>query len=220
MKTIRLAIIDRQPIFLEGLSSVLNQVSNMEVAVTAQTTDEMFVRLKRGTAHVLLTDINVTQKNSLSIIPEFKERYPRLKIITLSPHKQHKLVKDVIEIGSNGYLLKSTTKEELLAGIHQVIQGKTYIDTNIRIPIQNGEIDYSKSLPVRKQFLKEHKLTRREVDIISLIAQSYTNKEMAALLHISEFTVKTHRRNLKRKLRLSNTSDIVRFALQTGILQS
>jgi len=220
MKTIRLAIIDHQPIFLEGLSSVLSKVSDMEIVVTTQTAREMFVRLKRGAVHILLTEINSTQKNSLSIIPEFKERYPRLKIITLSPYKQHKLVEDVIENGANGYLLKSTTKEELITGIHQVIRGETYIDTNIRIPIQSGKIDYSKSLPVRKQFLEDHNLTRREVDIISLIAQSYTNKEMAALLHISEFTVKTHRRNLKRKLRLSNTSDIVRFAFQTGIYQS
>jgi len=217
MRTIRLAIIDRQPIFLEGLSSVLSKISDMEIAATAQTAREMFVRLKRGAAHVLLTDINFTQKNALDIIPKFKERYPRLKIITLSPYKQRKLAEEVIEIGGNGYLLKSTTKEELINSIHEVAQGKTYIDTNIRIPVQSGEIDYTKSLSARNQFLEDYNLTRREVDIISLISQSYSNKEIANLLHISEFTVKSHRRNIKAKLHLSDTADIVRFAFQTGI---
>jgi len=220
MKTIRLAIIDRQPIFLEGLSAVLSPISDMEIAATAQTAREMFDRLKRGAAHVLLTDINFTQKKGLEIIPEFKQRYPRLKIIALSPHKQRGFAEDVIEKGGDGYLLKSTTKEELVASIHQVVQGEIYIDTSIYVPVQSGKIDYRQSLIAREQFLEEYKLTRREVDIMSLIAQSYTSREIANLLHISEFTVKTHRRNLKKKLRLSKTSDIILFALQTGVVRS
>ncbi len=220
MKTIRLAIIDRQPIFLEGLSAVLSPMSEIEIAATTQTAKEMFARLKRGAAHVLLTDVNFTHKNGLNVIPEFKQRYPRLKIIALSTHKQRGFVDDVIERGGDGYLLKSTTKEELITSIHQVVKGETYIDTSICVPVQSGEIDYTQSPIAREQFLKEHKLTRREVDVISLIAQSYTSKEIANLLHISEFTVKTHRRNLKKKLHLSKTSDIVRFALQTGIVSA
>ena len=217
MNTIRLAIIDRQPIFLEGLSYVLNKISGMEVAVTSQTAKEMFAQLKRGAVHVLLTDISFAQEGGVKIVSEFKERYPRLKVIALSSYKQRKLAENIIENGGDGYILKSTTKEELITGIRQVIQGKTYIDTNIRIAVQSGDIDYTLSLAARNQFLKEYNLTRREVDIISLISQSYSNKEIAEILHISEFTVKAHRRNVKAKLHLSDTVEIVRFAFQAGI---
>lgn len=218
MNTIRLAIIDDHPIFLEGLSSVLNKISGMEIAATTQTAKEMFARLKRGAAHVLLMDVNLTKENGVDvIIPEIKGRYPRLKIIALSAFKQRELAETVLKKGGNGYLLKSTTKEELITSIQQVMQGETYVGKGIYIPVQSGDIDYELSPINRNEFLKKYNLTRREVDIISLIAQAYSNKEIANLLHISENTVKAHRRNLKAKLHFSDAVSIVRFAFQTGI---
>lgn len=191
----------------------------MEIAATAQTASEMYARLKRGAAHVLLMDVNLAKENGVTtIIPEIKGRYPRLKIIALSAYKQRQLAETVIETGGDGYLLKSTTKEELVTSIQQVMQGETYVGKGVHIPIQSGEIDYELSLIYRNEFLKKHNITRREVDIISLIAQAKTNKEIANLLHISENTVKAHRRNLKAKLHLSNTAAITRFAIEKGIV--
>jgi len=197
---------------------MLGQISDMEIAATAQTAKEMFALLKRGAAHVLLMDVSLAKENGVTaLIPEIKRRYPRLKIITLSAFKQRELAETVIETGGNGYLLKSTTKEELVTSIQQVMQGETYLGKGVRIPVQSGEIDYELSLIYRNELLKKYNLTRREVDIISLIAQAYSNKEIANLLHISENTVKAHRRNLKTKLHFSDTANIVRFAFQTGI---
>jgi len=220
MQTVRLAIIESHPIFLEGLSSVLEKTANMEVTATTSTAKEMFVQLKKNTSNMLLMDINFTKKSNLAIVPDFKEKYPDLKIIGLSTYEQPNFIQNAIEKGCNGYITKDSTEAELIQGIHQVSKGKTYISNELLIPVQHGKIDYDKSLHYRTKFLENTELTRREVDIISFIAQSFSNKEIADLLYISEYTVKAHRRNLKAKLNLSNTADITRFAIKTGITRT
>jgi len=191
----------------------------MEVTATTSTVGEMFVRLKKKPSNVLLMDINLTKNSNLGTVPKFKKNYPDLKIIALSIYQQHKFVETVIEEGCHGYILKNSTKTELITGIHQVVQGETYVSKGLYIPSQSGEIDYEKSQHYRTEFLKRHNLTRREVDIISLVVQGHSNKQIAEFLYISEYTVKAHRRNLKAKLHLSNTADLIRFAFQTGIVQ-
>lgn len=217
MQIVRLAIIDSHPIFLEGLSSILKKTSNMEVTATTSTAKEMFVQLKKNASNMLLMDINFTKDSNLSIVPDFKEKYPDLKIIGLSTYEQPNFIQDAIDSGCNGYIAKDSTEAKLIQGIHQVSKGQIYTSNELYIPVQNGKIDYDKPLHYRTQFLENTKLTRREVDIISFIAQSFSNKEIADLLYISEYTVKAHRRNLKAKLHLSNTADITRFAIKTGI---
>ncbi len=217
MQTVRLAIIESHPIFLEGLSSVLEKTSNMEVTATTSTAKEMFVQLKKNISNILLMDINLSKKGNLGKVPRFKTKYPDLKIIGLSDYEQPDFIRDAIDKGCNGYIIKDITQTELIQGIHQVAKGQTYISNELYIPIQSVEIDYDKSLDYRNRFLETTKLTRREVDIISFIAQGYSNKDIADLLYISQYTVKAHRRNLKAKLDLSNTADITRFAIKTGI---
>jgi len=218
MSTVRLAIIDSHPIFLEGLTSILGKVSGIEITATTSTVKDMLVQLKKNTSNMLLMDINLTKTGNLEHVPKFKKNYPDLKIIGLSIYEQQNFIRTAIEDkGCNGYIIKDTTEDELIQGIHQVSKGGIYVSSELYIPVQNGEIDYEKSLHYRTEFLKNNNLTRREVDIISFIAQGYSNKEIANLLYISEFTVKAHRRNLKAKLHLSNAVDITRFAIKTGI---
>lgn len=217
MQAIRLTIIDSHPIFREGLTSILNKVSGIEVTGTTSTVKEMFAQLKKNASNVLLMDIKLTKNSNLAAVPKFKKKYPDLKIIGLSIYEQANFIQKAIDKGCNGYIVKDSTETELIQGIHQVSKGEIYVSNELYIPVQNGEIDYDKSLRYRTEFLKDTKLTRREIDIMSLIAQSFSNKEIANLLYISEYTVKAHRRNLKAKLNLSNTADITRFAIKTGI---
>lgn len=217
MQTVRLSIIESHPIFLEGLSSILEKTANMEVTATTSTAKEMFVQLKKNISNILLMDISLAKKSNLSEVPHFKTQHPDLKIIGLSAYEQPDFIQEVIDKGCNGYITKDTTQAELIQGIHQVSKGQTYVSNELYIPVQNGEVDYNKSIHYRNRFLENTNLTRREVDIISFIAQGYSNKNIADLLYISEYTVKAHRRNLKAKLNLSNTADITRFAIKTGI---
>lgn len=219
MKKIHLAITDSHPIFLEGLSSILGKTSGIEIVASTSTVGEMFARFKEGMAQLLLMDVNHAKVNNLDFVPKFKKNYPDLKIIALSIYNQYKFAEDVIDQGCNGYILKNTTKDDLLRGVHRVMEGEIYMGEGLYIPVQSGKIDYAQSLNNRNKFLNVHNLTRREVDIISLIAQGHSNKEIAQAFYISEHTVKAHRRNLKAKLHLSNTADIVRFAFQTGIVR-
>ena len=218
MRIIHLAIVNQQPIFLEGLCAMLSQIPDMDISATALTAEELFVNLKRGVADVLLTDIHFAEKDSLKIIPEIKRRYPGLKVIVLSSHKQPKLAKDVMDIGGDGFILYGTTQEHLVKGIHKVMNGETYFDGRLRIPVQHGEdIDFDQSFNIREEFLEKYNLSRREADIICLIADGKSNKEIAEICFVSEYTVKAHRRNIKIKLHLANTADIVRFAFETGL---
>lgn len=217
MQTVRLAIIDSHPIFREGLTSILDKVSDIEVIGTTSTAKEMFAQFKKNASNMLLMDINFTKESNLEIVPDFKEKYPDLKIIGLSNYEQPNFIQNAIDKGCNGYIAKDSTEAKLIQGIHQVSKGELYVSNELYIPVQDGKIDYDKSLYYRTRFLEKTKLTRREVDIISFIAQSFSNKEIADFLYISEYTVKAHRRNLKAKLHLSNTADITRFAIKTGI---
>lgn len=217
MQTVRLAIIESHPIFLEGLSSVLEKTANMEVTATTSTAKEMFVQLKKNISNVLLMDINLSKEGNLATVPKFKKNYPDLKIIGLSIYEQPSFIQTAIDNGCDGYIIKDTTEAELIQGICKVSKGQIYVSSEI--PIQNGEIDYEKSLHYRTEFFKNNDLTRRQVDIISLVAQGFSNKEIANLLYISEFTVKAHRRNLKTKLHLYSAVDITRFAIKKGIIR-
>ena len=212
---INLAILDDHELFSQGLKSLLEKESFSKSIQCCRTSDELFGLLKEKSIELLLLDLNLIEEDGLGLIEPIKKVAPGIKIIILTSYDNDQFSRIAVKSGVDAYVLKDFTKEDLVNTINIVMTGNK---------LSQSEVSTKKPKPLRinihylDEFLKRHRLTRREVDIISLIAQGYTNKNIADLFHISDNTVKTHRKNIKRKLKFANTADIVKFAYDTGIL--
>jgi DNA-binding NarL/FixJ family response regulator len=164
--------------------------------------EELLELLKRSSAHLVLLDVSMPNRRGIDVIPEIKKNYPSIKILILTMLNDREFVYHAIAMGANGYALKMDAGPELLAAVEKVREGKTLSD-------QPG-VDWEE---VRRG-LRNPVLTARENQILKLIAEGKSNKEIAEDLFISVFTVKRHRANIMEKLNLRNVSDLVRYAVQ------
>lgn len=161
--------------------------------------------LKNQQPDVILMDINLPDRNGIDLCKELKEKYPSVFIIGLSTFNQQSFIQKMIENGASGYVLKNATQKELKEAIETVIKGMMYLSEDV-------------SQALRKEETPDIVLTRREKEILELIAEGMTNIEIAQKLFISATTVDTHRKNLLSKLKAKNTSSLVRIAAQLQLI--
>src|SRR5439155_14124825 len=157
--------------------------------------------LKMQQPDVLLMDINLPDKSGIDLCKEVKDKYPFVFIVGLSTFNQQGLIEKMIDNGASGYVLKNATQEELIEGIETVMVGKLYFSDEAAQSLRktNSEIPL---------------LTRREKEVLTLIAEGMTNNEIAQSLFISSTTVDTHRKNLLSKFEAKNTASLIRIAAQ------
>ncbi len=213
---INILIIDDHELFSQGLKALLSTEDKFKIAC-CKDSKEMFSLIDKTKFDLILLDLNLSKEDGLALIQPIKNVDSLIKIIILTSFSSHQYSTLAINSGANAFIHKNFSKEELIATINDVLSGKTIIQNQIQ-ESKKENLTYPINPKFLSEFLKSYKLTRREVDIISLIAQGYTNKNIAVFFHISENTVKTHRKNVKRKLKFSSTADIVKFAFDTGIM--
>ena len=161
--------------------------------------------LKQQQPDVILMDINLPDKSGIDLCREVKEKYPFVFIIGLSTFNQQSFIQKMMENGASGYVLKNATQEELLSAIETVSKGKIFMSNEASQVLRNhGNTNIV--------------LTRREKEVLELIAEGMTNNEIAAKLFISSTTVDTHRKNLLSKLEAKNTASLVRIAAQKNLI--
>lgn len=211
MPPYHILLADDHQIILDGLRDIIESATEFKIAGTAANGREAISALVATQPDLLLMDLNMPGMDGLEALTEIRRRFPRLKVVILTMYDSVELAKQVLSLGANGYLLKEHGKDELLTALRQVAAGGQYISEKIRRQMQPGEERF------QDDFQKKLNLTHRELEILRLIARSYTNKEIADKLYLSELTVQTHRRNLKRKLKAEHTTDLVRFAYENGI---
>ena len=149
-------------------------------------------------------DINMPEMNGVVCTKKVKERYPEIKVIVLTMYKRKQFIRELIEVGADGCILKSNSGKELMNAIDRVQNGSSYFD-------QMGQFVDA------VQQLKEYQLSEREIEVIELIAEGHTSKEISERLFISEHTVKTHRKNIFRKLNIKEVAELIQFAMDQGI---
>lgn len=215
-KKVNILLLDDHELFAQGLKALFKGEDQFKFDFCLHP-QQLFDKIEQTESDILLLDVNLDEKNGLELIPPIKEQFPNLYIIVLTSTNNVQLSTVAIKRGANAYLLKSFSKQELLKALEEVMCGNKVIAKSIADKKTANNVN-DMNTEVLNQFLKAYNLTRREVDIISLIAQGYKNKNIAELFHISENTVKTHRKNIKRKLNFVGTADIVKFAFDTGIL--
>src|SRR6187549_3428531 len=210
---VTLLIADDHRLYVESLVIALEHQTTIPVRIldTVNNGDELLKKLQLHSPDIILLDLNMPVLNGLEVIPIIRTDYPKLKILVVTKYSDPKFVKECLQIhGVSGYILKTNSLAELLEGIYQVQRGHTYISKGLQIyPKDTIEDEASR---FDESFQAKYNLTRRELEILSLIAHAKSNAEIADGLFISPQTVGAHRKNIMRKLNISSTAGLVRFA--------
>lgn len=209
MENVKIFIADDHQILIDGIISFFNELKGFEVLGFANDGQTLLQEIATKVPDIILLDLNMPKLDGLSTLKKLKSGYPNTKVIILSNYNQSQLIKETKELGANGYVLKNGSKSDLLNAIATVQDGKFYFPEEMAT-LTNASV-------FTDEFMKKHQLTKREVEIIKLVCQELSSKEIGDKLFISEFTVTTHRRNILGKLGIKNTPALINFAKLNGI---
>lgn len=208
MNRIKVLLVDDHQIIIDGLKSLLKNSDEIIVTAEANNGREALRILDILEIDVVLMDIDMPVMNGIDTLKEISKRGSKVKVIILSMHNEAGMIKSLIEIGAKGYLLKSCTQDELIAAVRKVASGQSYFSTEVTLSLLN---------PAQNNQQNEV-LTERETEIIKLIAEGFSNKEIGNQLFISHRTVDTHRTNLMKKLDVGNIAGLISYAIRNGIV--
>lgn len=204
----KLLLVDDHAIVIDGLLSLLSKTDSIEIVATASSAEEGLEQLKRTAADIVITDINMPGMDGLEFIKKIRADFPPTKIIVLSLHDEPHYIRNVMKQRVQGYILKNDTTNELLDAVNKVLDGKIYLSSRIN-QIMMEQLDEPAA---------EKLLTDREIQILRLIAQEKSNKQIGEELFISERTVETHRKNIFRKTDSKNIVGLIKFAYKNNLL--
>lgn len=202
-------IVDDHPVVIEGIHSLLQNEKDVEWmghAMNAQSCLGFFVN---NTADVVLMDISMPGMDGMELCAVMKEKYPGIMILGLSTFNQGAYIKKMVGNGASGYILKNSSKEELIKAIHAVYEGNIYFSGEVGMALMEYQKSTMTDLPA---------LTPREKEVLELIAEGYTNPQIAEKIFLSSFTVDSHRKNLLAKLNVKNTASLIRLAIEQKLI--
>jgi DNA-binding NarL/FixJ family response regulator len=213
---IRLLIADDHRVLLDGLVSLLKDEPNFEVRATAHDGQQVMDLLAQAVYDICLLDISMPVFDGIETAKQVIKNYPATKVIILTTHDEEQIIAEMLYIGVSGYLLKSSTRQELVDAINRVMKGKLYFSDTVNETMLRS---YANELERKKHPEEKVMLTQREKEIIQLLAREYTNERIANALHISYRTVETHRKNIMQKTKAHNLAGLIRFAYSKGLIQ-
>jgi len=212
---IKVIITDDHKIIRVGLRGLLDRETEIEVVGEAESAADTLSLLARTPVDVVLMDIDLGETDGIQATRMIKEQHPDIHVLGLTMHEETDYIVRMLEAGASGYLLKNAGREELLAAIQTVAKGDSYFSQKVSTTLLQA-LTHPKPSPEKKSF--QTPLSEREIEVLRLIAQEYSNGEIAEKLFISIRTVDTHRRNLLEKLQVKNTVGLVKYALDKGII--
>ena len=226
MQVVKTILADDHRIFLEGLKTVLRRSvkKQFEIAGVAYNGQDLMELIKQRSADLLILDLSLPQKDGIEIIKAIRSGKMPIKILVLTGYDTPRIVKRAIKAGANGYILKTQKVQELFDAMQALLAGEEFFGEGIRNIVsgkQRKELkvkQYKLGQPYEDAYVKKHSLTKRELEILHLIAQALSNKEIARELFISDQTVSVHRKNIMRKLGVSNTAGLIRVAYDFSLV--
>ena len=204
----KILLVDDHRILLDGLKFLIENQPGVEEVATANTVEEALVKVRSATPDLIISDISIPEIGGIAFAKKVKSLFPQVKLIFLSMHEEPYRVKEALSTGAEGYVLKKAAHEELLKAVKEVVGGGMYFSVEIqRILIQ------------RMRFPEDERiLTDREKEILTLIFDEFSNKEIGEKLHISERTVETHRKNIYQKTKTNTLVGLLKFALENNLV--
>lgn len=212
---IKVAIVDDHRMFRDGVKAILEMGGSVKMIWSASDSQEALSFIEDKMPDILLMDIAIGFESGITLTKTLLHKYPDLKVIALSMHHEEDFIIKILEVGAKGYLIKDAGADEMVTAISTVAKGDTYYSNHVSQVlvkhITRGK--QSKDSPIQIP------LTNREQEVLTLIAQEYSNPQIAKKLFISIRTVDTHRRNLLDKLHVKNTAGLVKAAIRLGLLE-
>lgn len=219
MATIRLLIADDHQMLLDGIRALLRDAEDIAVVGEAPNGAEVIAFVEQQQVDVILMDINMPVMNGIETTAHIAKHHAAIKVIALTMHSERTFISRILKAGAAGYVLKNTGKQELLTAIRRVAAGETYFSNEVASVMMEQYMPQSSRRNGSGLEPSVHELTKRETEILRLIAQELTNNEIAERLFISMYTVETHRKNLIRKIGVKNTAGLVKYAMQQGLTE-
>jgi DNA-binding NarL/FixJ family response regulator len=214
--TARILLVDDHEIIRKGLKSILEARKDWEIVGEATTGREAVRKVEELKPDVVVLDISMPELNGLEAVRQIVRIAPRTEVLVLTMHESEDLVREVLEAGARGYLLKSDAARQLISAIETLRFHRPYLTSKVNEVVLTG---YLGGKPLKGE-TSGGRLTPREREIVQLLAEGLTNKEVATTLHISVKTAETHRTNIMRKLDLHSVSELVRYAVRNHIIEA
>ena len=208
-------IVDDHALLREGLQSLLSAQPGMKVVGTAEDAEEGVEKISRLQPDVVLTDLAMPETGNVDAIRRIRDAHPDIRIVALTFHKEDGYIHAALQAGADGYVLKDDSRDELVLAIRSVLAGKNYLSPAICDTVIEGYLS-----GVQKKQLEPswHALTRRERQVIKMIAEGLKTREIAEELSLSPKTVEKHRTNMMNKLDLHSVSAVTLYAIQSGLI--
>lgn len=216
MMSCKTLIADDHPIFLEGLKCILKQKAFgfLEVVDTATNGLEAYRKAKQHNPELLLIDMNMPEMDGPEVIKRLKKEGQNLRVLVLSMYDQPKLVRAAFQAGADAYLLKNKAPAELQRAISAIRNKETFFGCGVHLNENSGRKRFGRvgGFDRSDRYISQQLLTKRELEILMLIAEAHSNKEIGQQLFISDQTVGVHRKNIMRKLGVTNTAGLIKAA--------
>lgn len=220
-RSLSVLLADDQPIFVEGMQSVLSHPSASKFAYQvkgiARTGAQVSEMLRETPMDLLVMDLSLSEPDGLAVLPTVKKGFSNTRVLVMTLQDDPRLVKAAFRAGADGYMLKSGSTDELFHAIEEVLGGNTFIGRGVPLASYQNGSSANGSSP-EKNFARKYGLTRREIEIMRHIGQAMNNKEIADTLFISDQTVSVHRKNIMRKLAVNSTATLIKIAFENNLV--
>jgi DNA-binding NarL/FixJ family response regulator len=211
----RILIVDDHALLRAGLKALLAKDPNIEIVGEAENGRDAVRAVGQLAPHLVLMDLTMPGMNGIEALTQIKQRYPEVRILVMTLHRTEEFIHASLQAGADGYILKDATHEELRVAIHNVLLGKTYLSMDVSGKVVSGYLAGRKSSAPSSVY---DTLTQREREVLKLVAEGKSNKEVAEFLSLSVKTVEKHRSNLMAKLDVHNASGLTAYAIEKGLL--
>ena len=211
---IKILLVDDHAMFRAGIRVYLQMDENIKVVGEAGSGKEALEKIKELHPDIVIMDISMTGMDGLSTTRIAKENNPNIKVILLTQHENREYIHSALKMGADGFVVKRAAADELIKGIKQVYEGKSFLDSFITDVIVQ---DYRDKRDITNEGAYES-LTEREREVLLYLTKGCTNKEIADILCISIKTVDYHRANIMRKLGINNRVELTKYAMQKGLI--
>ena len=215
MRTYRIILADDHVIFRQGMKRLIDEGTGLEVVGEANNGTELFKKMKELKPDMVLLDISMPNSSGIDVAREIKKQHSGVKILILTMHKNKEYLYHAMSAGAHGYLLKEDSDIELFSAIEKIRSGGFYV-TRILTEEVAGDLS---NIFEEDGKVAMNVLTRREKEVLRLIAEGKPNKEIAEILSISIRTVENHRANIIRKTKLNKPVELVRYAIEHGLVE-
>jgi len=213
---IKIVLIDDHQLIMDGIASLLFNVPEIEIAGKFSSSSDLFLFLEKMEIHIAMIDIFLPKPEGIEILKSIRKLHPKTKVIILSGNEEEELIAAAFNAGALAYITKNVEREELLHCISMVMNEQTYIGMHLEKKLSQKFIKNA----IHGDKFAHHKIkdiTTRELEIIKLLSDGLSYKEVGAQLNISTRTVETHKNNILEKLELKNMIELVKFAIKNKL---